>query len=365
MLNRLLAFFFLFSVHLFSQGIVIDSNGTCKCPLATVGDTATISGTLYTVVDNTSITTQVAAANYNLCTTLVTNMEDLFFDNTSFNSDISFWDTSNVTNFKRMFGNNQFFNQDIGNWSTSSVTNMEGMFSGANTFNQNIGDWDTSSVTSMLGMFNNTLLFNKNIGSWNTSNVTTMSQMFLGALVFDQDIGGWNTSIVSSMDSMFRDAIAFNQDIGSWDTSNVSFMDSMFNDASTFNQNISSWCMPNILAEPINFSTNSPLITGNKPSWGGCVSEVVISSQFNISKLLTPNTNSLESKWIITNVNDHPGTIVSVFDKNGNKVFTSQNYDNQWGGLNQDGQLLPAGSYYYVIIKANGERLNGWIFLTY
>ena len=81
MLNRLLAFFFLFSVHLFSQGIVIDSNGTCKCPTASIGDTEVINGVSYTVVDNTSITTQVAAANYNLCTTLVTDMNGLFDDN--------------------------------------------------------------------------------------------------------------------------------------------------------------------------------------------------------------------------------------------------------------------------------------------
>ena len=30
-------------------------NGTCKCPNASVGETATISGTLYTVVDNSTI----------------------------------------------------------------------------------------------------------------------------------------------------------------------------------------------------------------------------------------------------------------------------------------------------------------------
>ena len=49
-------------------------NEICKCPTATVGDTEVINGVTYTVVDNTSIKTQVAAANYNLCTTPVTNM---------------------------------------------------------------------------------------------------------------------------------------------------------------------------------------------------------------------------------------------------------------------------------------------------
>ena len=51
--------------------------GTCKCPAANVGDTSEINWITYTVADDLSITTQVAAANYNLCTTQVTNMSGL------------------------------------------------------------------------------------------------------------------------------------------------------------------------------------------------------------------------------------------------------------------------------------------------
>ena len=53
-------------------------NNICKCPEATAGDTIDIDGTTYTVVDDSSIATQIAAENYNLCTTLVTNMEGLY-----------------------------------------------------------------------------------------------------------------------------------------------------------------------------------------------------------------------------------------------------------------------------------------------
>ena len=95
-------------------------NGTCKCPNASAGDTATISGTTYTVVNNSSIAGQISSGNYNLCTTLVTNMEGLFNGNTD-NPNISFWDTSSVTNFRAMFwGSN--FNQDISSWDVSNVT---------------------------------------------------------------------------------------------------------------------------------------------------------------------------------------------------------------------------------------------------
>ncbi|MDC3354929.1 putative Ig domain-containing protein, partial [Flavobacteriaceae bacterium] len=57
-----------------SNSIIYFENGTCKCPNAAVGDTATLSGTLYTVVDNSTIEGQIANGNLNLCTTKVTSM---------------------------------------------------------------------------------------------------------------------------------------------------------------------------------------------------------------------------------------------------------------------------------------------------
>jgi hypothetical protein len=61
--------FFLFSFFSYSQAIYIDADGTCKCPTASVGDTATISGTMYTVVNDDTINNEVDSGNYNLCTT--------------------------------------------------------------------------------------------------------------------------------------------------------------------------------------------------------------------------------------------------------------------------------------------------------
>ena len=222
-------------------------NNTCVCPYAEVGYTAVVDEVTYTVVDDSTIAGQIANGNVNLCTTLVTDMSGgnntgkNFFNDTSFNSDISFWDTSNVTNMSFMFISAGSFNQNIGNWNTSNVTDMEAMFANTLAFNQNIGSWDTSSVTNMNYMFYLATSFNQDIGGWNTSSVTEMYSMFNQATAFNQDIGSWNTSNVTDMTYMFYRLNVFNQDIGNWDTSSVTSMAGMFNSANSFNQDIGSW----------------------------------------------------------------------------------------------------------------------------
>ena len=235
----------------FMQKVYLDSNGiTIKCPNAAIGYTEVINGVTYTVVDNTTIRTEIANGNCNLCTTLVTNMTgdsntySNFFNDESFNSNIGFWDTSNVTDMSIMFYEATAFNQDIGSWDTSSVTTMNSIFENATAFNQDIGNWDTSSVTDMVGMF-------------------------YEASSFNQDIGNWNTSSVTDMVGMFYEASSFNQDIGSWDTSKVTGMERMFWAADAFNQDLSGWCVTNISSEPAGFATSS-LTNFKKPVWGTC-----------------------------------------------------------------------------------------------
>ncbi|ACO70130.1 hypothetical protein MICPUN_53851 [Micromonas commoda] len=165
----------------------------------------------------------------------------IVFDTSSFNEDITGWDTSKVTRMESMFNGAAAFNQPIGSWNTSQVTDMEWMFSGAASFNQPIGSWDTSQVGDMGGMFNGAAAFNQPIDSWDTSQVSKMSWMFNGAAAFNQAIGSWNTSQVTDMDGMFSGAAAFNQPIGSWDTSQVTRMEYMFRNTDAFNQPIGSW----------------------------------------------------------------------------------------------------------------------------
>ena len=170
--------------------IIYFENDTCKCPDVAIGLTEVFNGIEYTVVNDTTIRTEIANGNVNLCTTFVTDMRELFKDKTSFNSDIGSWNTAAVTDMKGMFDNATSFNNDgnsnISNWDTFNVTVMDNMFAQAAKFNQDIGSWNTSSVTNMRSMFNQAAAFNQDIGSWNTSSVTDMNLIFYLATVFNQ-----------------------------------------------------------------------------------------------------------------------------------------------------------------------------------
>ena len=77
------------------------------------------------------------------------------------------------------FGGKSTFNADISKWDTGKVTNMNQMFYQASAFNQDIGSWNTAQVTDMRSMFNYASAFNQDIGSWNTAKVTTMIYVLL------------------------------------------------------------------------------------------------------------------------------------------------------------------------------------------
>ncbi len=85
------------------------------------------------------------------------------------------------------------------------------------------------------------------------------------------------------------------------------------------------------------------------------------------SGVLTPGSGGLESTWKVINIERYPNTRVTIYNKNAQEVFSALGYKNDWRGTYKNsGDLLPAGSYYFIVDPNNGEKaLTGWLFITY
>lgn len=140
-----------------------------------------------------------------------------------------------------MFNGCSSFNQNLSSWNTSNITLMGGMFAYCSSFNQSLSTWDTSNVTDMSNMFYRCTALNQPFESWNVGKVTNMGTMFAECPALNCDLNSWNVSSVTNMHAMFYNCTNFNGLITNWNTANVATMNSMFANASAFNRNLSGW----------------------------------------------------------------------------------------------------------------------------
>jgi len=71
--------------------------------------------------------------------------------------------------------------------------------------------------------------------------------------------------------------------------------------------------------------------------------------------IITPNGDGQNERFVITNLERHPRTALTVFNRWGQQVYQSTDYDNSYAGQGQ-----AAGVYYYFCQLADGTRYKGW-----
>ena len=80
-----------------------------------------------------------------------------------------------------------------------------------------------------------------------------------------------------------------------------------------------------------------------------------------IPNAFSPNGDGINDTWVLANLADYPGATVEVFNRYGQKVFTSKGYSTPWDGTYK-GKTLSFATYYYIIYLNNGFKpLNGTI----
>lgn len=78
-----------------------------------------------------------------------------------------------------------------------------------------------------------------------------------------------------------------------------------------------------------------------------------------VPNAFSPNGDGINDVWMIRYLNSYPEVDVQVFDRYGQLVFHSNNYNNPWNGT-RNNIPLPAGTYYYIIDrKVGASKLTG------
>jgi len=121
----------------------------------------------------------------------------MFNSASSFNKDISNWDTGSVLYMGSMFGDITNFNQDISGWDTSSVINMNLMFRNCSAFDQDLSSWDVNALTTAIGMFDGSQLSTANydalLNGWSAQSVETGLDFDGGSSTYCQGQAGRDT----------------------------------------------------------------------------------------------------------------------------------------------------------------------------
>lgn len=101
----------------------------------------------------------------------------------------------------------------------------------------------------------------------------------------------------------------------------------------------------------------------------GCINSdtmvVAINETYKVIpyNVLTPDGNGKNDTWIIEYITSYPNNTVVVYNEMGHEIFAQKAYANTWDGKNKTGEILPDGTYYYILkfddsdIEYKGEIL--------
>ena len=82
----------------------------------------------------------------------------------------------------------------------------------------------------------------------------------------------------------------------------------------------------------------------------------------------TPNGDGINDNWTIDNIENYPSNSLSIFNRWGNKIWSTSNYNNTtnyWNGKQTNGNMLPSGTYFYVLEIDGGIGVKkGWVELS-
>ena len=104
----------------------------------------------------------------------------------------------------------------------------------------------------------------------------------------------------------------------------------------------------NPTASPL--ETTTYYVTGTNAS--GCMATdsvtVTVIPTIQFPDGITPNGDGKNDTWVIDYIDEYPDAVVEIYNRWGELLFHSDDYQNDWDGT-YNGENLPIGTYYYII----------------
>lgn len=75
---------------------------------------------------------------------------------------------------------------------------------------------------------------------------------------------------------------------------------------------------------------------------------------------VTPNNDGINDLWKVLNIEMYQPASLTIFDRDGIEIYSSLDYKNDWDGTYK-GDLLPQGTYYYIMETKDHKILKGAI----
>ena len=98
-------------------------------------------------------------------------------------------------------------------------------------------------------------------------------------------------------------------------------------------------------------------------SANGCTAadqvSITVLKELKVPNAFSPNGDGINDTWKIVYLASYPGATIEVFNRYGQKVFSTTDYTREWNGT-YNGNPLPVGTYYWIINPKNGRKqING------
>ncbi|MFK7982956.1 MAG: gliding motility-associated C-terminal domain-containing protein, partial [Saprospiraceae bacterium] len=90
------------------------------------------------------------------------------------------------------------------------------------------------------------------------------------------------------------------------------------------------------------------------------VKVTVACAPIKVYNALSPNRDDINDYFMIEGLEAYPENELKIFNRFGKVLYEKTGYDNSWGG-EIDGEILPNGTYFYILSDGKGGQHSGFI----